>query len=372
MKIIYSLLFAGLLMIGCSKKEETITIAESRIVDENAELFMSAKSSAERFGNDFSANAHTNPNHDHSHGENPFDWIVPGGWSEKPATQMRLINLGFGENSDAECYVSVLQGAGGGLLANINRWRSQMLLPPLTAENIAELPKKKLLGQEAVYIKFSGDFKGMSDSKFKKDYMLVGLILEHKGISIFIKMVGPEKLLQNELDSFNIFSASLKLKDLPHNHDHAKPKSELKKSLQFSWQVPEHWIEQAEQKMRMATYQIGTHSNAECYVVVLPGDAGGVLPNINRWYKQMGHGSKAINSLDKVPEIDILNTKAKHVEILGNYTNMSGKSFNNFMMYGVIFSFNKSMIFIKMTGSESVIQNERQNFLTFCKSFEVL
>ncbi len=372
MKQIYPLLFSALLIIGCSKKEDVITISESRIVDENAELFMSAKSSSERFRNDFSTQPRSNPGHDHSHGENPFDWILPNGWSEKSATQMRLINLSFGENSDAECYVSVLQGTGGGLLANINRWRLQMLLPPLTAADIAELPKKMLLGQEAVYTKFSGDFKGMSDDQFKKDYMLVGLILEHKGISIFIKMVGPAKLLENELDNFNIFSASLKLKNLPNNHNHSTPGAKLKKSTKFSWQVPEHWIEQADQKMRMATYQIGTHSNSECYVVMLPGDAGGVLPNINRWYKQMGHGNEKIKSLDGVPEIDILETKAKHIDIIGNYTNMSGKNFNDFMMVGVIFSFNKSMIFIKMTGPESVIEKERQNFLMFCKSFETL
>ena len=370
MKLIYYLLFTGLILIGCSKNREVITITESRDANENAELFVSARSSSERFASNFGNDNHTG--HDHDHSGNPFDWVLPEGWHEKPETQMRLINLGIGSNFDAECYVSVLQGAGGGLAANINRWRSQMLLEPLSNEDIAGLPKKTLLGQDAVFTKFSGAFRGMGDDDYKQDYMLVGLILEHKGISIFIKMIGPQTVLEHELDNFEVFSKSLKLKDVPHNNSKPNTRSEIKKSIEFTWQVPGHWTEQVEQKMRMATYKIGPVPNAECYVVMLPGDAGGVSANINRWFKQMGHTINSTQLHDHVREIEILKSEAKLVEIRGDYTDMSGEHFNDFMMIGVIFSFKNSMIFIKMTGPESIIKKERQNFLTFCNSFDVL
>lgn len=55
----------------------------------------------------------------------PFHYSVPAGWTELAPTQFRNPNFAIGQDGDMECYVSVLQGDGGGLAINLNRWRGQ-------------------------------------------------------------------------------------------------------------------------------------------------------------------------------------------------------------------------------------------------------
>ena len=102
---------------------------------------------------------------------------------------MRIVNLLVGGQEGAECYVTALPGDGGGVTANVNMWRNQMLLPPLNAQEIIELPKKKLLKQDSVFVDFNGTFTGMKGEVQNADYKLVGMIMEHHGSTIFVKMV---------------------------------------------------------------------------------------------------------------------------------------------------------------------------------------
>lgn len=50
-----------------------------------------------------------------------FTWTAPPGWQETPPKPMRQVNFTVGEPPGAECYVSVLEGSGGGAEMNINR-----------------------------------------------------------------------------------------------------------------------------------------------------------------------------------------------------------------------------------------------------------
>ena len=53
-------------------------------------------------------------------------YATPKGWTDEGRSMMRDVNFSFGENGEGECYVARLPGAGGGLSANVNRWRKQM------------------------------------------------------------------------------------------------------------------------------------------------------------------------------------------------------------------------------------------------------
>src|SRR5688572_18937213 len=61
-------------------------------------------------------------------------WITPAGWSELPTSAMRVANFRVGDDERAECYLTLLGGDGGGLAANVNRWRAQMGLGALSAD----------------------------------------------------------------------------------------------------------------------------------------------------------------------------------------------------------------------------------------------
>jgi hypothetical protein len=141
--------------------------------------------------------------------ELPFTWETPEGWTQAPKSAMRDLTFKFGENDEGECYVSRLPGAAGGLLANVNRWRRQMGLEPASEEAIFSLPKRELFGMEATYVSLDGDFSGMGASEAQKKYRMLGMILAADFGAVFIKMVGPKKLVEANTEKFEAFCASL-------------------------------------------------------------------------------------------------------------------------------------------------------------------
>ncbi|MDB2496442.1 hypothetical protein N9X25_04770 [Verrucomicrobiales bacterium] len=136
-------------------------------------------------------------------------YATPKGWTDEGRSMMRDVNFSFGENGEGECYVARLPGAGGGLSANVNRWRKQMGADPLSDDEVFALPKKKLFGQPATFMSVDGDFTGMGASGAQKDYRLLGVILSADTGAIFVKMTGPRKLVEANAAQFDEFVSSL-------------------------------------------------------------------------------------------------------------------------------------------------------------------
>src|SRR4051812_22881438 len=61
-------------------------------------------------------------------------WTAPAAWKSKPAGAMRKGSFAVtGENGEtADLSITAFPGDVGGDLANINRWRGQIQLPPIT------------------------------------------------------------------------------------------------------------------------------------------------------------------------------------------------------------------------------------------------
>ncbi|MFT7463760.1 MAG: hypothetical protein ACI9EF_002107, partial [Pseudohongiellaceae bacterium] len=62
-----------------------------------------------------------------SHGPD-YEFDIPPEWAQLPPSQYRLLNFQVAGDADTTCYLTVLSGNGGGLTANVNRWRQQMQL----------------------------------------------------------------------------------------------------------------------------------------------------------------------------------------------------------------------------------------------------
>jgi hypothetical protein len=138
----------------------------------------------------------------------PYKWQVPEGWTEAPATSMRIGNFKIVASPEAECYLTVLKGAAGGVDANINRWRRQMGQPELKPEEIAALPKVDVLGQPAPLAEITGSFTGMAGQQFP-DYALTGVVVMLTDETLFVKMTGPAAVVAAEKDRFLSFCKSL-------------------------------------------------------------------------------------------------------------------------------------------------------------------
>ena len=139
-------------------------------------------------------------------GDGSFDasrlrWDVPVGWTKSGAQAMRFVT--FETVDGAECFISFLGGAAGGLAANLNRWRNQIGMSPLSSEEIASLPAIPLLEGQSPFL------EAYSDSGLA----VLGSVVSVPSQTMFIKMVGNEASVRAEVDRFKAFCKSLRLEN---------------------------------------------------------------------------------------------------------------------------------------------------------------
>ncbi len=136
----------------------------------------------------------------------------------------------------------------------------------------------------------------------------------------------------------------------------------------IGYEVPESWIERAPTPTRYADFQVGGDPRAECYLTLLPGDAGGLAANVNRWRAQMGQGSLTDEEIRLLPKRPILGREATLVELSGDFAGMTGDPQPDFALLGAIFSVPEGTLFVKLTGPREVVARERTSFDAFCAS----
>ena len=132
-------------------------------------------------------------------------WTVPADWKEGELAQFlvaRYVVQGAG-GATAAVNVSQLAGNGGGLLANLNRWRAQLGQPPITDADAASLPVIPASGAKAVFADFTG-----ADARSGKPARLIGLVLPLNGQTWFYKLMGDPDLVGQQKDALIRFVQS--------------------------------------------------------------------------------------------------------------------------------------------------------------------
>jgi hypothetical protein len=125
---------------------------------------------------------------------------TPEGWKEIPASPPFSFAKFAVEREGKKLDVSV-STAGGTLLANVNRWRGQIGLSEVDAEQLAESLRPIDIGSE------KGQFVELVGSA----ETILGVIATHGGQSWFVKLRGDAALAAREKARFEAFVKSLKL-----------------------------------------------------------------------------------------------------------------------------------------------------------------
>ncbi len=301
-----------------------------------------------------------------------LDFAMPEGWHELPPTDMRRLNLSVAGRDDAECYLSALPGSAGGALANINRWLGQVGLEPIDAAALEALPTKSFFGFEAYYLDVEGDYTGMGGVA-RPETALVGLVLEAGESMVFLKMVGPADVIAGERARFELLAGSLRPKGMSAPPADTGAGAPMTSSGGGSggglvWDVPEGWSEAAPRQMRVVTLLPDGASDTECYVTRLPGGAGGVLANINRWRGQLGLSPLSDDDLAGLERRPMLDAEGVVVDLAGDFKGMSGSSVEGAGLLGLLCLLPDSMVFVKMTGPREEVDAQRERFFDFCGS----
>jgi hypothetical protein len=146
-----------------------------------------------------------------------LSWTAPAGWKAEGARPMRAatysIPLAAGDQGIAECVVNFFgSGQGGGVEANIERWRGQVLGAD-GKPAAARIDKRTGRGVPITLIDSSGTYTGMGGpmmaGKPVPGFRLIGAIVEGPGGSVFFKLTGPAKTIAAQQKNFEQLLASI-------------------------------------------------------------------------------------------------------------------------------------------------------------------
>jgi hypothetical protein len=135
-------------------------------------------------------------------------WEVPVGWKEVPGGQFLVAKFLIGGDAGAPAAVNVSASAGdgGGLAENVNRWRRQLALTALSADDLsASIQTIEASGGKASVAEMSG-----TDGKTGQPAKLVGVVVPRSGQTWFYKLMGDPKTVEAHKDEFLKFVQSVK------------------------------------------------------------------------------------------------------------------------------------------------------------------
>ncbi|HWA08125.1 MAG TPA: hypothetical protein VG838_01530 [Opitutaceae bacterium] len=133
-------------------------------------------------------------------------WTAPANWQSKPASAMRKATYAVPNAGGAEGDLSItaFPSDTGGELANVNRWRGQVQLPPLAEGDLGgAVTRLEVGGLHVAYVDFGGG-KGPESPR------MLGAIVPFNGGTWFFKLSGPDALIAKEKPAFEQFLQTLK------------------------------------------------------------------------------------------------------------------------------------------------------------------
>ncbi len=135
----------------------------------------------------------------------------------------------------------------------------------------------------------------------------------------------------------------------------------------LTWKLPPGWTAQPGSGMFYAMLTTGPDANAgQVSIIVLPGEAGGLPANVERWLGQLGlqlPGSAVQNFIAQSKKI---RTQGNMDLTLLDFSSVVPGPGNSMLM-GITKPGDDSY-FIKMMGPKAALESQKKNFLDFCSS----
>ena len=306
-------------------------------------------------------------------------WKTPEGWTEITPGEMRVasFNIKGKDGKQADVSVIPLPGDAGGDSANVNRWRGQVGLQPVSSEELMKLAQNiEIAGQPAELYDISGQTPGSGDAT-----RILGTIQHRNSTAWFFKMTGDDEIVAQQKSAFVEFLKSLRFESqeaaaLPPSHppiDSASMSSLLAAGASSDgsrpdWQLPAGWQEAPAGQFLVAKFILAGEGGAQTAVNVSrsAGDGGGLVPNLNRWRKQLGlaelSGPEEINAL--VKPLEIPGGQASLVDMSGT----DARTGQPARLVAVMVPQGNQTWFYKLMGDAKVVENQKDSFAKFVRT----
>ena len=257
------------------------------------------------------------------------EWTLPATWTETPGNANRHATLVLSEQPRLELSVTVLaKGPGDStkqLLDNINRWRGQLDLPHIAADDLPSRTETLKAGELTVTV---------------------------------INIVG--KASQRPAMPGGMMPPGMGQPSPREAAPGAKQPTGNPKSGESSFNKPDEWAEVPPKQFQLARFTVGEgEQSAEIAISRAGGDRAA---NINRWRGQVGLEPLSGEELDKTSQpFEVGSKKGELVEIIAG----------DKAIFGVMIPDEGQTWFIKLTGSAATAAKERARFEAFAKSLKL-
>jgi hypothetical protein len=291
-------------------------------------------------------------------------WDAPEGWRSVTVDQpMRIATFRAGPGDGVEISVTAFPGDVGGLLANVNRWRGQVGLPPAQESDLAAMVKTTR-GQ-------SGDISLVDFTGTAGQQLLAAIVHPGDGQSWFVKAGGAPEAVGGIRGAFEKFAASIHMNSGAAASSMDAPGAPQVAPSQASgdvmdrlaaWKAPAAWAKdtQASGIVAAAFNTSNPQGAARITATSLTGEGGGILMNVNRWREQLSLAPVA--ALADQPATD-LGPGAREFDLVDP---SGGKR-----MIAVILTSHDQTWFFKMTGPPAAVEAEKSSFEGFVRAVGV-
>ena len=287
-------------------------------------------------------------------------WTLPAGWARQPGSrQFRYATLetAAGERR-LEVSVSMLAGDGGGLLANINRWRvEQMGLKKISADEVVDhTARLEVKDSEALLV----DIESKAAEGDRR--MLVGIIFRPGGTWFFKAAADSGVVAEHRADFLKLLSSVHFVAGSA-----ALPKAPGPPQVvpgEATWTMPPGWRQDADPGRLLVTrFRVGEGSDeATVTVSHLGGQGGGLLANINRWRVQQMGLESVQRPADQPHVVLMIGGSDGRMIDLGDRTGAGKRMLVAMVPHGGF------TWFFKMSGPGNVVERHRRAFDEFLES----
>jgi hypothetical protein len=308
-------------------------------------------------------------------------WTAPAAWKPKPPSSMRRGSFEVGEGSGplADLAITVFPGDVGGDLANVNRWRGQLDLPPIAEADLA--PALQPVPGASLNIRVADLSGGPKDNPQR----MLSAIVPHDGGTWFFKLMGPAAIVGAEKVRFLEFLATvvpapasapapaqaatgpLPPMPAPMSTASAPPEAIAATAAipDLRWEAPAHWQAKPGSALRKGTFVLPgatADAPAELAITAFPGAVGGELANVNRWRAQLLLPPIDGAALDgAVTRLTVQGLPVTVVEFTGGPGGAQ-------RLLGAIVTHGEATWFFKLTGPDAVVAAEKPAYLAFLQT----
>jgi len=301
-------------------------------------------------------------------------WTVPAGWEEKPPSGMRVASYAVKrpDGRSADISVVAMGGAAGGELENVNRWRNQIGLEPVTEADLASQRSIVPAGNRQVVMYELDGKKAVLEEKYAA--RTLAAILPAGEMTVFFKITGENALVAEQKPQFLAWLKSVDTGGGGGGGGEVAPETSAATPAASSgstagggtdglpnWQVPSGWKAAGPKPMRLASFDIpDAAGNGDVSISKLNGDGGGLLANVNRWRGQVGLAPLEASALEA--NSTALTTAGGD---RGTWVELKGADKT---ILGAIVARDGVSWFFKMTAPVSVAAQNREAFEKFVRS----